>query len=102
VLGVALVGFLAETGRSMADIRQVLMDGRGSMSELVVQHAVERGEVDPAVLTPRLISLPMDLFRNELVMTLAPVSQQTILEIVDAIYLPLILRKNLDESSGTE
>jgi len=53
---------------------------------------VERGEVDPARLTPRIASLPFDLVRHELLMTLRAVALETIHGIVDEIVLPLVLK----------
>jgi hypothetical protein len=37
------------------------------------------------------VSLPSDLLRHEALMTLNPVSESTIIEIVDDIFLPLVL-----------
>jgi len=58
--------------------------------EIIVRRAVERGEIDPARLTPRIAALPFDLVRQEVMMTLAPVPKDTIVEIVDDIFLPLV------------
>ena len=63
---------------------------RGSAVEQVVNRAVERGEVDPARLTPRIIDLPFDLFRNEMMMTLKPVPDHVLRQIVDDIFIPLV------------
>ncbi|MCO6003758.1 TetR/AcrR family transcriptional regulator C-terminal ligand-binding domain-containing protein [Actinoallomurus purpureus] len=49
-----------------------------------------RGEIDPARLTPRIAELATDLLRHELLMTLQPVPEETITEIVDDIFLPLV------------
>ncbi len=42
--------------------------------------------------SPRIVSLPIDVLRNELFMTMKPVSRQTIVEIVDDIFLLLATR----------
>jgi len=55
-----------------------------------MRRAVQRGEIDPARLTPRIAALPFDLVRHEVMMTLAPVPKDTIIEIVDDIFLPLV------------
>nr|WP_221217351.1 TetR/AcrR family transcriptional regulator C-terminal ligand-binding domain-containing protein [Streptomyces sp. 840.1] len=47
------------------------------------QRAVRRGAVNPALLEPRLVSLPFDLFRHEVLPTLRPVTAETIERIVD-------------------
>jgi hypothetical protein len=56
----------------------------------LTNRAVERGEVDPARLTPRIIDLPFDLFRNEWMMTLKPVPDHVLRQIVDDIFIPLV------------
>lgn len=90
LLSVLLGGYFTETGTTFADVRKVMIDGRTSVMETIVGRAVERGEVDPAVPTPRLVALPFDLFRNELVLRMGPVPESVVGEIVDDIFLPLI------------
>ncbi|WP_188194921.1 hypothetical protein [Nonomuraea sp. SYSU D8015] len=41
---------------------------------------------------PRVVSLPVDLLRHELLLTRQPVSDETISEIVDEVFLPLVRR----------
>lgn len=55
-----------------------------------MRRAIERGEIDPAKLTPRIAALPFDLLRAETMMTLRPVAAEVIEEIVDTIFLPLV------------
>jgi hypothetical protein len=66
---------------------------RGSAVEKIVNRAVERGEIDPARLTPRIIDLHFDLFRNEMLMTLKPVPDHVLRQIVDDIFIPLVARQ---------
>ncbi|WP_371871440.1 TetR-like C-terminal domain-containing protein [Phytohabitans rumicis] len=54
----------------------------------VLRRGVERGEIDPERLTPRISSVALDLMRHEMVMTLHPVPEEVIAEIVDDIFLP--------------
>ena len=68
-----LGSYYNQTGPTPAELREAFLSQRGSAVEQVVNRAVERGEVDPARLTPRIIALPFDLFRNEMMMTLKPV-----------------------------
>jgi hypothetical protein len=78
------------TGPAPAELREAFLSERssGSAVQQVVDRAVERGEVDRARLTPRIIDLPFDLFRNEMLMTLRPVPDRVLRQIVDDIFIP--------------
>lgn len=65
--------------------------GRSLVAE-ILQRGVDRGEIDPAKLTPRIASLPTDLARHEVMMTLDRISDAAIDEILDQIFLPLVSR----------
>jgi hypothetical protein len=84
-----LGSYYNQTGPTPAELRDVFQSQRGSIVEQVVNRVVERGEIDPARLTPRIIDLPFDLFRNEM-MTLKPVPDHVLRQIVDAIFIPLV------------
>lgn len=85
-----LSGYFLETGRTPAELRRELIGDRVTADSVVIQRAVDRGEIDPARLTPRVAALPFDLFRHEVLMTQAPVPDDVIEEIVDAIVLPVM------------
>jgi AcrR family transcriptional regulator len=87
-----LGGYFQETGTSPADLREVLIGEEPTLVDVMVDRAIERGEVDRAVLTPRLRTLAFDLYRHEALMTLRPVPDDVIDEILDDIYLPLVTR----------
>jgi hypothetical protein len=55
---------------------------------VILARAVRRGEADPAKLTEQVTRLPVDLVRHDLIMTLAPVPEATLVEIVDEVFLP--------------
>ena len=77
-----------ETETTPAQLRaQILGDGSLAMAE-IVRRAVERGEL-AAELPARVLALPGDLLRNELVMNLRRVPDETIVDIVDTVFLPL-------------
>lgn len=78
------------TGPTPAELREAFLSQRGSAVEQAVNRAVERGEIDPARLTPRIIDLPFDLFRHEMMMTLKPVPDHVLRQIVDDIFIPLV------------
>jgi hypothetical protein len=85
-----LGSYYTRTGPTPAELREAFLSQRGSVVEQVVNRAVERGEVDAARLTPRIIALPFDLFRNEMMMTLKPVPDHVLRQIVDDIFIPLV------------
>jgi hypothetical protein len=93
-LGVQMIlqlgGYYAETGSGMADLREAFLSGRSSAMDQILERAVGRDEVDPARLTPRVTAVPFDLYRQELLMTLKPVSDEVIASIVDEVFLPLV------------
>jgi AcrR family transcriptional regulator len=84
--------YFSETGKSPEDLRQELLNGRQQPFgiEEVLRRGIERGEIDPDRLTPRIADLPTDLLRHELLMTLQPVPDATITEIVEDIFLSLV------------
>lgn len=94
LLSTVLSSYFAETGTSLAEMRARIFGDNQSGMERIVKRAIDRGEISPRGLTPRIIALPVDLCRNELLMTLAPVPDATILEIVDTIFLPLVRTVN--------
>ncbi|GBR11154.1 TetR/AcrR family transcriptional regulator [Acetobacter oeni] len=76
---------------SLADLRKRIVDV--SQFETVIARAIKRGEIDSTRLTPRITTLPLDLARHEMLMTFRPLSDETIREIVDDIFLPLVRQK---------
>jgi AcrR family transcriptional regulator len=92
MISVQLSGFFQETGRTLADLRLEMLGDRVHTTEVIMTRAIERGEVDGARITPRMVTLAFDLLRHELLMTQQAVSEETILEIVDDIFLPVVMR----------
>jgi len=89
-----LGGFYRQTGASLADLSAFVQGGRDDILEEAIQRAIDRGEIQPEQVTERIARLPVDLFRHEILMTLRPLSDEAIEEIVDTIFLPLIDRRN--------
>ncbi|MFE9577446.1 TetR-like C-terminal domain-containing protein [Nocardia sp. NPDC006044] len=58
----------------------------------ILERAVERGEVDRAILGSRRATVAPDLLRNHFLLFGDPVEEEVILGIVDEVYLPLVLR----------
>jgi AcrR family transcriptional regulator len=85
-----LGSYYNQTGPTPAELREAFLSQRDSAVEQAVNRAVERGEIDPARLTPRIIDLPFDLFRHEMMMTLKLVPDHVLRQIVDDIFIPLV------------
>jgi AcrR family transcriptional regulator len=92
--GIALItrlgAFYNDTGTNIADLRQGLVHARSDAIDRMLQRAVDRGEIDPARLTPRVRRVTFDLFLHEIMTTLQPVPKTVINEIVDEIFLPIV------------
>jgi AcrR family transcriptional regulator len=93
-----LGSYYSQTGLAPADLRKLFLEGRPSATARAIERAVARGEIDPARLTPRIASLPYDLWRHEVMMTLKPVPDHVLRQIVDDIFIPLVARR--DERDG--
>lgn len=82
--------FYREADTNLAELSALAQGGRESVLDEAIERAIARGEIRPEHVTGRIARLPIDLFRNELIFTLRPVPDETILEIVDTIFLPLL------------
>ena len=98
-----LGSYYNQTGPTPAELREAFLSQRssGSAVEQIVDRAVARGEADPDRLTPRIIDLPFDLFRNEMLMTLKQVPDHVLRQIVDDIFIPLVSPRPLPQAEGT-
>jgi AcrR family transcriptional regulator len=87
---VHLGGYYQETGTSPTDLRKTLFPNRPHLPRLLLDRAIARGEVHPVLVTDRIAALPYALLQQEFFMTLKPVPNTVIEEIVDTIFLPLV------------
>lgn len=85
--------FYRETGTSLASLRDSVADGQESVMSRIVDRAVERGEVDPDKLTERIVRLPVDLLRLDMLMNSEPITDDDIVEMVETVFLPLVARE---------
>ncbi|WP_309139923.1 TetR/AcrR family transcriptional regulator [Nocardia cyriacigeorgica] len=75
----------------LREVRDQLLDTSISRWLTVLGRAVARGQARPEALTPRIATLAVDLLRNEyLVRGITVIPDDTLTEIIDTVYLPLV------------
>ncbi|MEV1070024.1 TetR/AcrR family transcriptional regulator [Streptomyces sp. NPDC050263] len=72
------------------DLDPVTLTIMSGVMTTVLKRAAERGEIASAELSPRVITLPANLLRHEMLLTRHPISDQVLTEIVDEVFLPLV------------
>lgn len=78
---------LHESGSSLfAEVHE----GNTKIMTKILTRGVRRGEIAAEKLTPRVVTLPFDLVRYQLMILHQPLSAQDIEEIIDRIFLPLV------------
>jgi AcrR family transcriptional regulator len=82
-------GLLADSGLTPAQVRERIMGDRPFWSDEIYRRAHERGEIDLDRIPPAVLTMPFDLIRHDLLMTLRPLPQERIVSIVDDLFLPL-------------
>ncbi|MHC1550205.1 TetR/AcrR family transcriptional regulator [Phyllobacterium sp. K27] len=68
----------------------VLLAGEEDPLKIILDRGVARGEIDPGKLLPPVASLPADLFRHHVVMSMAPPSVDLQHAWIDTVFLPLV------------
>jgi AcrR family transcriptional regulator len=86
-----IVEYYHATGLPPAVLRERMMPGGSGRMDVILRRAVERGEISEERLNSRIAQLPIDLLRHDLIMTQAPISDAGIVEIVDEVFLPLLM-----------
>ncbi|MGI5458046.1 TetR/AcrR family transcriptional regulator [Streptomyces sp. CA-249302] len=79
-------GVLAEIGPQRVEVFDIMRD----VMTTLLERAAARGEIPTADISPRIMTLPTDLVRNEIVMRSEPLTEATLVEIVDEVFLPLV------------
>lgn len=90
VINVYMASINADTGLTPAELRSRLLGGRVDTGRALLERAAARGEIPARDWSESVASLPSDLMRHDLVMTLKRVPDTRLLEIVDDIWLPLV------------
>jgi AcrR family transcriptional regulator len=91
LISLQLMDYFRHTGTSFSQLRETLRSpGQPGPCETIVARAVARGELPDAPRSARLVNLPLDLFRHDTILTMRPVPDESILQIVDELWLPLL------------
>jgi AcrR family transcriptional regulator len=88
-----LLRLIFEMSDDMAAENTSFLEGRFQKNPLkeVIERAVERGEIDETRLTPRILRVPLSLVLHEVVVAARQISDEAIAEIVDEVFLPLVI-----------
>jgi AcrR family transcriptional regulator len=90
VMSATFSGLLSSTGLTPAEVRLRLIGDRPIWSHEIFRRAHERGELDLDTVPPAVLTMPFDLMRHDMLMTLKPMGPDRITEIVDDLFLPLV------------
>jgi AcrR family transcriptional regulator len=98
-----LVTDLQDDPERARELRDQVVPAGAQLWLTVVGRAVERGEAGPAALTPRVATVAIDLLRNEFGLHgVTAVPPETIAEIVDQVYVPLIHATAVGKATAIE
>jgi AcrR family transcriptional regulator len=90
VVAAAFAGLLADSGLTPAEVRARILGDRPLWSDQIFRQAHDRGEIDLDQVPASVLSMPFDLMRHDLLLTLKPVPEERIVSIVDDLFLPLV------------
>jgi Tetracyclin repressor-like, C-terminal domain len=87
---IGMLSDLLSNEQAFDQILEQLTRSGGEVMSSALDRAAARGEARDEI-PPRVARLPLDLLRHDLILTHQPPSQSTLEEIVDEIFLPLVL-----------
>jgi AcrR family transcriptional regulator len=82
--------YFTESRSAPKDLRAALIQGKVQPLSVILERAVERGEVDPKRLIPPVTSLLSDLFRHHVIMNFSVPPPALRKAWVDTVFLPLV------------
>jgi len=91
----ALQGVISDCYRDpqlSAHLRADIFGNAAKVMPVILARAAGRGEVDITTVPPRVARSALDLFRHELLTSSGPIARTTLVEIVDEVFLPLVLK----------
>ncbi|NBE95866.1 TetR/AcrR family transcriptional regulator [Nonomuraea sp. KC401] len=68
----------------------VMGEGVHDVTRVILRRAADRGQIEPGLPAARILRLPIDLLRNEYLMSRGPLPAETVTEIIDDIVMPLL------------
>lgn len=71
-------------------LRRELLGDRPTRAEKVFAQAADRGEIDLDRVSPRVLRVPFDLFRNDYMLALQKLPEEDLVAIVDEVTIPLL------------
>jgi hypothetical protein len=90
VMTAAFAGLQRDSGMTPAEVRGRIIEDRAVSTHEIYRRAHERGDIDLDRIPAAVLSMPFDLMRHDLLMTLRPVPPERITSIVDDLFLPLV------------
>ena len=94
MMGQTIAGVMADTFKH-PEVQALLrekMDSAPLTTRVwtIVENAVARGELKPVHLPPRVLRLPLDLIRSEVIVCGGPLPDDVLESMVDEVYIPLL------------
>jgi AcrR family transcriptional regulator len=88
---IGMLSDLLSDDEALEEVLDQLVRSGSEVMASVLARAASRDEIRQNI-SPRVARLPLDLLRHELILTRQPPSQSALEEIIDEIFLPLVLR----------
>jgi len=90
VVTAVFAGLQSSSGLTPAEVRDRVIANRPVSSHEIYRRAHQRGEIDLDTIPAAVLTMPFDLMRQDLLMTLRPISEERITAIVDDLFMPLV------------
>jgi AcrR family transcriptional regulator len=102
IVGATFAGLMTGSGLTPAEVRdRIIGDQPVWPDQPVYRRAHERGELDLDRIPPAALSMPFDLIRHDMLMTMQPVPPARIESIVDDLFMPLAVASRSRGSSSS-
>jgi AcrR family transcriptional regulator len=89
IMAATFAGLQADSGLTPAEVRARIIEEQPIRTSQIYRRAHERGEIDLDRIPAAVLTMPFDLMRHDLLMTLTAVPPERIVSIVDDLFLPL-------------